>query len=212
MHDAAIHSESVDDPLVPDTAPARPDTPRRHLPGEIGIWIFIVGDMIVFGLFFVTFVIYRSYDVALYTRAHSAMRQDFGLINTLLLLTSSWLVALAVRAARSRPISRAPTYLSLATLCGVGFCVVKVFEYGEKIRAGLTLNTNEFLMFYYMFTATHLLHVVIGIGVLIFLWNLTRHRRELAPADIQTIESGASFWHLVDILWIVLFTLFYLMK
>lgn len=211
MHNAPCAANKIDEASTEIAATQRPDTPRRHLPGELGIWIFIVGDMMVFGLFFVTFTVYRSFDVDLYTKAHAAMSEGFGLINTLLLLTSSWFVALGVRAARLGETQRAPRHLTFAILCGVGFCVVKFFEYGEKIGAGLTLNTNEFLMFYYMFTATHLLHVVIGIGVLAFMWSLVRKPR-LEPADIMSIESGASFWHLVDILWIVLFTLFYLMK
>ena len=182
-----------------------------RIPGEAGVWVLIFGDMVVFGLFFVTFVIYRSQNPALYGHAQQLMNQSLGVRNTVLLLTSSWFVALAVRRARLGRSTFVPVLFALAFACGVGFGVTKFLEYGEKIRAGLTLNTNEFYTFYYMFTGIHFVHVLIGMGVLVCLTFISR-REVLTEADITMLESGASFWHLVDILWIVLFTLFYLMK
>ena len=88
---------------------------------------------------------------------------------------------------------------------------VKFFEYQEKIDAGIMLTTNDFYMYYYMFTGLHLMHVLIGMGVLAFMWNVTR-TGDLGEKIINTLESGASFWHMVDILWIVLFALLYLMR
>jgi len=120
-------------------------------------------------------------------------------------------VALAVRRTRLGRSTLAPVLFALAFACGVGFSVMKFLEYGEKIRAGLTLNTNEFYTFYYMFTGIHFVHVLIGMAVLAYLGFISR-REVLTEADMTMLESGASFWHLVDILWIVLFTLLYLMK
>jgi nitric oxide reductase NorE protein len=86
---------------------------------------------------------------------------------------------------------------------------VKVIEYGAKFRAGITLTSNDFFMFYFMLTGIHLLHVLIGMGVLTFLMRHTA-AGVLDERRIQHLESGASFWHLVDLLWIVLFALLYL--
>jgi nitric oxide reductase NorE protein len=182
-----------------------------RIPGEAGVWVLIFGDMIVFGLFFVTFVLYRSQSLQLYERAQQLMNQGFGVANTVLLLSSSWFVALAVRRARVDRSKLVPVLFALAFACGLGFGVIKFLEYGEKIRAGLTLNTNEFYTFYYMFTGIHFLHVLIGMGVLIFLAVISR-KEVLTESDMSMLESGASFWHLVDILWIALFALLYLMK
>lgn len=134
----------------------------KHIPGEPGIWVFIGGDMMVFTLFFGVYTWYRAQDVALYTRSQALLHIGYGAINTLLLLTSSLFVALAVHAVRSRIRGVAPTQFALALACGVGFGAIKFIEYGEKIRAGITLTTNDFFMYYFVLTGIHFMHVIIG--------------------------------------------------
>jgi nitric oxide reductase NorE protein len=134
-----------------------------------------------------------------------------GAINTLLMLSSSWFVATAVQAARKNLARLTPLCFMMALACGVAFGVVKVLEYAEKIRAGITLNTNDFYMYYFVFTGIHFLHVLIGMGVLSVLAVYTRAGR-FDASSIRHLETGASFWHLVDLLWIVLFALLYLIK
>ena len=190
----------------------RGEAPRtRHLPGEEGIWLFILGDMMVFALFFLTFVYYRSTDVETYVTAQRGLNEGLGLLNTLFLLTSSWFVALAIRAVRKGRSVSASWLIAAAMFCGLMFVVVKIIEYREKFAAGITVLTNEFFMFYFMFTAIHLIHVVIGLGVLTYLRLLSR-RPVAAAGDIRAFESGAAFWHLVDLLWVVLFALLYLVR
>ena len=188
-----------------------PDSVRPHLPGEPGVWMFIIGDVLVFSLLFSVFVYDRSQEVALFVEQQQLLNQTLGLLNTVLLLTSSWLVALAVHGARAGRLSRARSCFVSAILCGMGFVVVKYFEWGEKIAADLTLETNNFFMYYYLMTGIHLLHMVIGIGVLVFLWQSVR-AVEFDAQGVGVLESGACFWHLVDILWIALFALLYLMR
>jgi nitric oxide reductase NorE protein len=192
---------------------ARPAAQARaiHLPGEPGVWVFIGGDMVVFALFFVTFVWYRADDVPLYAAGQATLDQLYGALNTFLLLTSSWCVALAVDSARAGRADAARRSFGAAFACGAGFVAIKYFEYGEKIAAGFGLNTNDFYMFYFMLTGIHLLHVAIGMGVLAFMWHSSR-ARPLDGVQVRTLECGASFWHMVDILWIVLFALLYLMR
>lgn len=182
-----------------------------HLPGEAGVWIFIIGDMLMFSLLFSVFLYYRADDVALFASSQQALNQTYGLFNTILMLTSSWFVALAIHAQRYRLVHLTTRFLIGAVLCGLGFIVVKVFEYGEKFAADLTIVTNDFFMYYYLLTGIHLLHVVIGIIVLLYLCTVSRGP-ELSEGDVNMLESGASFWHMVDMLWIVLFALLYLMR
>ena len=182
-----------------------------HIPGEPGIWILICGDLLIFSLFFGVFLHSRSQNVEIFRAAQSHLNQAFGALNTLLMLSSSWLVALGVRAARQSLGIWSPLLFTLALICGAGFVVVKVFEYGEKIRAGITLLTNDFFMYYFVFTGIHLLHVLIGMGVLSALALYSRSGGFNA-GKIRNLESGASFWHLVDVLWIVLFPLLYLVR
>ncbi len=184
---------------------------KHHVPGEVGVWVLILGDMVVFGLFFLVFVYYRGLDIELYTQSQKALNQNYGALNTLLLLASSWFVVMAVERARADHGRRATTFFALALLCGGGFSVVKFVEYSEKLTAGLSITSNEFFMYYYIFTGLHFLHVVIGMGVLVFLIAKTR-ASTFSRKDMVVVESGASFWHLVDLLWIVLFPLLYLMK
>lgn len=186
-------------------------TRTRHIPGEAGVYIFIVGDMIIFSLFFVVFMFYRAHDVAMFAESQATLNQHYGAFNTLLLLTSSWFVVIGVEAARRRMQSVAKLMFPLAIACGVGFVIVKYFEWSEKIGKGITTHTNDFYMYYYMFTGIHLLHVIIGLAVLLFLWIKAR-RGVFEPADIQSYESGGVYWHMVDLLWIILFPLIYLVK
>lgn len=194
-------------------AAAEPEKPAERLPGEVGIWVFIFGDLMVFSLLFSLFLYYRGQAVELFTTSQAALNQTFGVLNTALMLTSSLLVALAVNAAR-RGMPRTPSLLyGGAFLCGAAFLVVKVFEYGEKIGHGIGLNTNDFYMLYFMLTGIHLLHVVVGMGVLVFLAVYARRRGGVfADGQLRALESGSCFWHVVDLLWIVLFALLYLVR
>ncbi|MEM7543174.1 MAG: cytochrome c oxidase subunit 3 [Pseudomonadota bacterium] len=189
----------------------KPQAAEPHLPGETGVWMFIIGDVVIFSLFFGVFIYYRAADVALYAASQLTLNQVLGAFNTVLLLSSSWFVALAVHAARHARARLSARLLVAAAGCGIGFVIVKYFEWSEKIGAGYTLVTNDFFMYYFLLTGIHLLHVLIGIGVLSFLWSVIV-KGDTSENTIVVLESGASFWHLVDILWIALFALLYLMR
>lgn len=189
---------------------SEPTRTARKTPGEAGIWFFIFGDLMVFAAFFITYLYYRAMDPALFNAAQGQLRAAYGLINTLLLLTSSWFVAQGVRAVRRGRLPLARKMLAGGFGFGAGFVGIKFVEYSEKFSAGITVLTNDFFMFYFMYTGIHLLHVFIGLGVLLFLFSLAR--RETAVQQIESFESGAAFWHLVDLLWIILFALLYLVR
>lgn len=181
-----------------------------HLPGEAGVWVFVFGDMCIFAILFATFLYYRSFDPELYATSRLALNQTFGVVNTILLLSSSWLVATGLRAARLQKTAICRRFFSAALLCGVCFGISKVMEYSEKIAAGISVQTNDFFMFYFILTGLHMFHVLIGIGVLAFLIIRCKQER-IATNDLQIIEGGGVFWHMVDLLWIVLFPLLYLL-
>ena len=96
----------------------------------------------------------------------------------------------------------------LALVCGLGFVLLKAIEYGQKIAAGITPLTSDFFMYYFAFTGIHLLHVLIGIGALLL--AISAAARPAAPSQLIVVECAGLFWHLVDLLWIILFALFYL--
>lgn len=166
--------------------------------------------MVIFGLFFLVYVYYRGLDIELYRHSQAQLNQHYGALNTLLLLASSWFVVMGVEKARHGLGFKATPFFASALACGLGFSAVKVVEYSDKLAADITITSNDFFMYYYIFTGLHFLHVVIGMGVLIFLIVKTR-TRHFQSSDMAMVESGASFWHLVDLLWIILFPLLYLM-
>lgn len=182
---------------------------RNRVPGEPGVWVFVLGDMVIFGLFFSVYSYYRALDPDSFRHAQLSLNQNFSAFNTLLLLISSWFVVLAVTDVRERAGKLAPRLFVAAGCCGLGFVAIKALEYTELIRAGIGITTHDFFMYYFIFTGLHLVHVVIGIGVLAYLFDLSR--REPSDADMRLMESGSIYWHMVDLLWIILFPLIYLM-
>lgn len=181
-----------------------------HLPGEEGIWLFVIGDMVMFTALFAIFLHYRSQAPAIFAQSHQALDQPLGLINTALMLTSSWCVATAVRAARQAQFVNTRRLLGAGIGCGILFGCVKYLEWSAKLDAGITPVTNDFFMFYFVLTGIHMVHVVIGTVVLLFLARTDWGPDRTQGAQLRNLESGATFWHLVDLLWIVLFALIYL--
>lgn len=179
-----------------------------HWPGEPAFWTFIFGDMLIFGIIFVMYAVQRVRDPQVFIDGHLMLNQNYGLLNTFILLFSSWLVATAVRSARNGQHRIVSLLLFGATACGLTFCVIKFFEYREKIAANHLPDSSEFWSFYYVVTAIHLIHVVFATLTImvVAIGRLTPRARD----DIMGLESAGVFWHLVDLLWIMLFALVYL--
>ncbi len=188
-----------------------PGQAARRLPGIEGVWVFVAADLTVFGLFFVSFVRDRGRDAALFEQARQTLDADIGGVNTLILLTSSWFVALAVQAAQAGAARRIPRLLAWAAACGLAFAVLKVIEYAHELRAGTSMLTNDFYMYYFTLTGIHLLHVAAGTVILLILWSKAR-AGAYGSGNCAGLESGATFWHMVDLLWVVIFPLLYLLK
>jgi len=192
------------DPFKDSPLPSRASKwrPRGHVPGEVGIWIFIFVDMMAFSNFFLVFMNARSNDVAVFEHSREKLNVTFGAVNTLLLLTGSWFVVLGMRAARRHFDRMSSRWFLAAMLCGLGFVFNKVLEYHDKLSHGYDPSTNDFFMYYFVFTGIHLFHLLLGLCVLLFMWKIAR-KPILAARDLRNLEAGASYWHLVDLLWIV---------
>jgi nitric oxide reductase NorE protein len=183
----------------------------RRLPGVDGVWVFIGADSVIFAILFLTFMQDRLKSPALFEISRHTLNMNLGGIDTLILLTSSWSVALAITAIKRGLTERVPNYLLGGVLTGLMFVVCKSFEYFQKFTHGLNPGTNPFYMWYFTLTGIHLAHVLMGTSLLTYLWF--RSRSGAFTISYRAVpESVASFWHLVDLLWIVLFPLLYLMK
>lgn len=183
----------------------------RRIPGESGTWVFLFGDMVVFGVFFVTFMVERAKAPDVFDIARRTLHVGVGVTNTLVLLTSSLCVVIALGAIRSGLRSIATTALFAAIGCGLVFIGLKVYEYVALVSAGHGAGANHFYLYYFILTGLHLLHVCIGVAVLALLVTQAR-RAELSATRLALVEGGACFWHLVDLLWIFLFALLYLVS
>lgn len=183
----------------------------RKIPGEEGIWVFVLGDMTVFALFFATFMYSRGKNHAVFARDHAQLHVALGTVNTVLLLSSSLLVVLAVQRVLAGRRLGAWRLIAGALCCGAGFVVVKAVEWTQLFAAGKGVGTGEFFSYYFMFTGIHLLHVLIGLVMLSRLIVLIRGT-EFADKQRRLCETGGIFWHMVDLLWVVLFALFYLVR
>ena len=140
-----------------------------RLPGVEGIWVLIGVDSVVFALLFASFMDARGSDPGGFDAARQSLDASLGGLNTLLLITSSWVVALAIQALRDGLPRRAARLLLLAVGAGSVFVGVKSFEYLDKLIAGTTPATSDFFMWYFVLTGIHLIHVLLGLGLLTFL-------------------------------------------
>jgi nitric oxide reductase NorE protein len=195
-----------------EAPPAAREGRVRHVPGEPGLWILLFGDMLVFTVLFAVFLHQRGMQPDVFAASQDTLNRNLGALNTLVLLSSSLFVVMATNAVRQSPQRPAAPRLLLGAIgCGVCFIVIKAFEYHDKIAAGITPGTNQFYMYYWVLTGLHLAHVVVGLAALTGLWTLAR-RPALGKTQLALFEGGACFWHMVDLLWIVIFPLVFLVR
>ncbi|MBP7484279.1 MAG: hypothetical protein RLZZ369_931 [Pseudomonadota bacterium] len=186
-----------------------PTAPR--LSGDLVIWLLILAELLTFGIFFMAYAFMRVGQVSLFNASQATLDLHTGGINTLLLITSSWAVARAVQSVRRDRNHTGANWLAVALMCGGAFLILKTLEYINKIQAGIDVSTNDFYLFYFMLTGFHYLHVIVGMVMLSLLWFFTR-RGQYGRDNCHALETGAAFWHLVDLLWIILFPLVYVMR
>jgi nitric oxide reductase NorE protein len=182
---------------------------RGHVPGAPSMWFFVIGDFLIFGVYFVGYMYFRGQNHAVFLQSQARLNLDIGAINTVMLLTSSLFVALGVAAARGGNSAEALRRFWAALAFGAAFPLLKMFEWIPEISAGLTPGKNLFFMYYYVMTGMHLCHVALGLVILCF---VIRSLKTPGPPKLSFVETGATYWHMVDVLWLVLFALLYSMR
>ncbi|KAA1056800.1 cytochrome c oxidase subunit 3 family protein [Azospirillum argentinense] len=175
--------------------------PLSSLPGNPMMWILILGELAAFGAMFIGFAVARALDPATFDASQAQLDRLLGGMNTMVLVTSGWLVAVAVRRRASGRSYRA-AMLGAMALGGL-FLAIKAVEYGDKIGRDLTLETNSFFQLYYLLTGFHAMHVAAGIVILgiVTWWD-----------SLENLETGAAFWHMVDLIWVLLYPIVYLLR
>ncbi|MGB2833499.1 MAG: cytochrome c oxidase subunit 3 family protein [Methylotenera sp.] len=184
---------------------------QEDLPGDFAIWIFIFAEMMAFGVLFVAYAFTRAKNVELFNASQLTLSRTSGAINTLVLITSSYFVMCGVAAIKHGLSKQCTHWLTGAFLLGGVFVVIKMVEFQAKFAADITMSTNNFYMFYLSLTFFHFMHVLMGMIILAVI-IMKAKRGGYSAQDYIGVETGASFWHMVDFLWIILFPLVYIIR
>jgi cytochrome c oxidase subunit 3 len=188
-----------------------------------GMWVFLVTEVLMFGGLFVAYAIFRGLYPEMYIEAHKALQLKMGAINTVILITSSLTMALAVSSVQRGRNKRAVALMGTTILLACGFLCVKYIEYSHKFAEGLlpgihytnTEITNPkaplFFSMYFMMTGLHGIHVLIGIGLITWMM-IKASRNQVNPNFYTPVELVGFYWHFVDLIWIYLFPLLYLVS
>lgn len=202
MTDQGARRVAAEEPTADDDAPADWGA-LSALPGNPLMWILILSELAVFGAFLAGFAGARLMEPELFADSQAHLSRVYGGLNTLVLVTSGWFAALAVRNRAEGSIGRSRAWLGGAGVLGFAFLVVKAFEYADKISDGIGLETNTFWTLYFLMTGFHALHVVMGLIILgVVAWR----------ASLENLETGAAFWHMVDLIWVLIYPVVYLIR
>lgn len=181
----------------------------RHLPGDLAIWIFILAELTVFAALFMTFTIFKIQNPDIFAAGQATVHPVAGVINTIALISSSYLVALAVHRAENHNFKDCSRLLMAAMAVASVYLVTKGWEYQELFSQGFNLRTNVYYTLYFFITFFHFMHVLMGMVILGYVAQKAAKGGYHAD-DYIGVESGASYWHMVDMVWVVLFPLVYI--
>ncbi len=198
------------------------DLEQQHEAASLGMWIFLATEVMFFGGIFAGYAIYRNLYLPGFEAGSHMLNVTIGAVNTAVLICSSLTMALAVRAAQMGKRNALVTFLILTIALGLAFVIIKLtlewrHDYLEGFAPGLNFtfaganakSVELFFCFYFIMTGVHALHMVIGVGVLGVLL-IQAWKGHFGPDHFNAVEGAGLYWHFVDIVWIFLFPLLYL--
>jgi nitric oxide reductase NorE protein len=192
-----------------DSRPQLQEKPARFVPGQPDMWMFVLFETLLFTGYFSVYLVSRTQNQDLYLQSQADLDLRIGVFNTIALLLSSWAIARCVQASRDGNYRSALTNAFLTISFGFVFLISKIIEWVKEIRMGNTFTSDEFFQHYFFLTSIHCIHVLIGfvvLGVVVYqLWSPVRRSQQL-------IETGATYWHTVDFLWVLIFALLYVVR
>lgn len=192
---------------------------RDYTGAKIGMWLFLFTELLLFGGMFLLYSVYRARYSGEFHEAAKELNVSIGALNTLILLTSSLTMAMAISATQTGRKAQSLALQYFTILCGMGFMVNKYIEWSAKFHHGIYPNSPELLAMphgeiiffglYFVMTGLHGAHVLIGMSVIGYMTYFT-HKDMINAGDYVKLENAGLYWHLVDLIWIYLFPLFYL--
>lgn len=179
-------------------------------PGGILVWIIVLVELLTFGMGLVVFQVQASEHRKIFEAGRSSLNQPIGMINTMILLTGGWFMTIALQTIRSGEERRSQRWLTFTILSGVGFMLLKLFEYAEKLNHGYDLHADTFFTLYWLLTVFHFIHVAIAVVILSVMWYGI-HRGKYTAKDHEDVESSGVFWHMCDLIWLFVYPVVYLL-
>ena len=186
---------------------------------KLGMWLFLYTEIILFGALFILYAVYFNKYTADFVEGGRQLSKTFGIINTIILLISSFAVAASITAVQKKEKQKAVSALCFALVCGLVFLVNKYFEWSHKIELGifpdseklleLSPGQNLFFGLYYVITGLHGIHIIIGMTLLAISLVFVQ-KEKINSSKYALLENSGLYWHLVDLIWIFVFPLFYL--
>ena len=195
--------------LIPYTVKIRPDTGLTN--AKLGIWLFLASEVMLFGALFASYILLRT-GASEWPAGRTLLSVPMATLNTVVLIASSVTMVLAWASLARNQFPRFKIWMGLTILLGLVFLVVKYFEYSGKFHHGLFPSTNTFLAIYFTLTGLHGLHVLAGMVVNGYLWGPGSRLWKTEPEHFTNrVEQSGLFWHFVDLMWIFLFPILYLL-
>jgi cytochrome c oxidase subunit 3 len=210
MDDGHAHAaHAAHDIEIPYTVHARPDTGLYN--GKLGIWLFLASEVMLFGALFSTLILLRT-SAPNWPHGWKLLNVPLATVNTFVLIGSSVTVVLAWAYLRLGDLKKAKIFLFITLLCGFGFMGIKSYEYMHKFHEGHFPRTNNFYATYFVLTGLHGLHVLGGMIVFAYLLLTADKWYATKPEQFTNrVETTGLYWHFVDLVWIFLFPILYLL-
>jgi nitric oxide reductase NorE protein len=181
----------------------------KRIPGGRDIWVFVLFESLVFTAYFCVYLFNRTQHERLFLLGQSHLLLWLGVLDTVVLLSSSWAVARCVQNVRAGRFVNARRDALLTAGFGLVFLVLKIFEWVRLIHMGDTFTSSQFFQYYYFLTAIHCVHLLIGfvvLGVLIYQLSSEKRRSQ------GIVETCATYWHSIDFYWVMIFALLYVVR
>jgi len=175
-------------------------------PGGILLWILILLELITFGVALIVLAVGSKENPEAFRESSAHLNATYGAINTIFLLTSGFFMASSLHQFKQKKLKKSSIYLNITMLGGILFLILKGIEYSEKIEYGLILGYDTFFNFYWLLTGFHVIHVLVGIIILLFMQRSLKKE----TAILEDVEASAAFWHMCDLIWLLLFPVLYL--
>jgi len=179
-------------------------------PGGILIWIIIIVELITFMAGLTAFAIFKNQNIQLAQESQQHLSALIGTINTAILITGGFFMAKGISYIKKGDNPRAANMILYAMISGAAFLTLKGYEYFDKISDGIGIETNTFFTFYWLITGFHFIHVIVAMVILTALYFSVKNNK-YGKDNYLDVATGGAFWHLCDLIWIMVFPLFYLL-